>query len=148
MGLSIAQFNMQASQSAVGFDAIKTFMGIASLGFGIKGLVGGDIGGTGLEASDFIGDASPASLAGGLAGDVGSLTNGIFNMQTQEQKYQYLLHGKKGDMSRTSNERLSVSNNAISYNNFALTFIFESPVEYEQLACINFCALNGYILER
>lgn len=142
MGLSIAQFNMQASQSAVAFDAIKAWIGMgtaAATGFGAT---------TGADVSNFVGDASVASSMGGLVGDVGSLTNGIFNMQTQMQKYQYLLHGKKGDMSRTSNERLSVSNNAISYNNFALTFIFENPVYYEQLACINFCALNGYIIER
>ena len=142
MGLSIAQFNMQASQSAVAFDAIKAWIGMgtaAATGLGAT---------TGADVSNFVGDASVSSSMGGLVGDIGSLTNGVFNMETQEQKYQYLLHGKKGDMSRTSNERLSVSNNAISYNNFALTFIFENPVYYEQLACINFCMLNGYILER
>lgn len=142
MGLSIAQFNMQAAQSAVVFDAIKSFLGLGTAATTLYGV------GTGADVSGFVGDASVSSSVGGFVGDVGSLTNGIFNMQTQEQKYQYLLNGKKGDMSRTSNERLSVSNNAISYNNFALTFIFECPVEYEQLACINFCALNGYILER
>ena len=84
----------------------------------------------------------------GIEKAVQNETNDTFNEMTQQQEYNYLKTGKKGDMSRTSNERLATNNNAIAYNNFLVSFVFEYPPMYEQIIAINYCILNGYLVDK
>ena len=67
---------------------------------------------------------------------------------SQQLDYNYMVSGMKGDMTRSSNERLAVDGNIIAYNNYDLTFIFEYPVNYELYMAINYCILNGYVVNR
>lgn len=116
--LNIAHYGLQKSQADLTFDAMKETTGFFSGGIG------------------------------GAINGAESLTNGTFSEMTQQQEYNYLKTGKKQDMSRTSNERLATNNNAIAYNNFLVSFVFEYPPEYEQIIAINYCILNGYILNK
>ena len=77
-----------------------------------------------------------------------SLTGSIFGEKIQQQEYNYLKTGKQEDMSRVANQRLATNNNSITYNDWLLAFIFESPVQYEQNLVANYCMLNGYIVDR
>ena len=124
--LNIAHYGLQKSQADLAFDAMKAASGV------IGGFFDGGIGG---------------AISGAING-AESLTNGTFNEMSQQQEYNYLKTGKKGDMSRTSNARLATNNNAIAYNNFLVSFIFEYPPMYEQIIAINYCILNGYILDK
>lgn len=85
---------------------------------------------------------------GALNSFAGSETSNIFNYYSQEAQYNYLKTGKQQDMSRVGNERLATNNNVIAYNNYLLTFIFERPVQYELNLVMNYCLLNGYVLNR
>lgn len=92
-------------------------------------------------------------LFGGISlksavGSTAGITSAIFNEEMQQQSYNYLKTGKREDMSRVSNERLATNNNVISYYNYLLSFVFEYPVQYEQLLATNYCILNGYVLKR
>ena len=144
MGLNIAHYNLQAQQADIVFNGLKVASATARLG--AVGVADAD------PFSDLLSPMSAVNstfnAVDGVINSTEQLTNSIFSCMSQNQEYQYELHGKKGDMSRTANERLSVSNNIISYNNFALTFIWEQPVNYEQQAAINYIMFNGYILER
>ena len=96
-------------------------------------------------------DLFSSFFSGGISGvekAVENETNSTFNEMTQQQEYNYLKTGKKGDMSRTSNERLATNNNAIAYNNFLVSFVFEYPPMYEQIIAINYCILNGYLVDK
>lgn len=96
-------------------------------------------------------DLFSSFFSGGISGvekAVENETNSTFNEMTQQQEYNYLKTGKKQDMSRTSNERLATNNNAIAYNNFLVSFVFEYPPEYEQIIAINYCILNGYVVDK
>lgn len=77
-----------------------------------------------------------------------SLLGSVFNEKIQQQEYNYLNTGKQQDMSRVGNERLATTNNVIAYNNYLLTFVFERPVQYEINLIINYCMLNGYVVDR
>lgn len=124
--LNIAHYGLQKSQADLAFDTIKAATGAVSGFFsgGIEGAINGAVNGA------------------------ESLTNGTFNELTQQTEYNYLKTGKKADMSRTSNARLATNNNAISYNNFTVSFVFECPPQYEQNLVVNYCYLNGYVLNR
>lgn len=124
--LNIAHYGLQKSQADLAFDSIKAATGAVSGFFsgGISGAVNGAVNGA------------------------ESLTNGTFNELTQQTEYNYLNTGKKADMSRTSNARLATNNNAISYNNFTVSFVFECPPQYEQNIAVAYCYLNGYVLNR
>ena len=124
--LNIAHYGLQKSQADLGFDAMKAATGT------ISGFFDGGIGG---------------AINGAING-AESLTNGTFNEMSQQQEYNYLKTGKKADMSRTSNARLATNNNAIAYNNFLVSFVFEYPPEYEQIIAINYCILNGYVVDK
>ena len=109
--LNIAHYGLQKAQADLAFDAMKAATGT------ISGFFDGGIGG---------------AINGAING-AESLTNGTFNEMSQQQQYNYLKTGKKADMSRTSNARLATNNNAIAYNNFLVSFVFEYPPEYEPL---------------
>ena len=144
MGLSIAHYNLQSSQADVGFNTARLASNVARVA-AIGGAMGDPI-------SDLFNSVKNVNTMFNAVDDVinsgEQLTNSIFGMMSQKQEYQYQLHGKQKDMSRTANERLAVSNNIISYNNFALTYIWEQPVAYEIQVAINYVMFNGYILER
>lgn len=116
--LNIAHYGLQKSQADLAFDSLNMF------------------------TSFFSGGLS------GVAKTVESETNSVFNEMSQQQQYNYLKTGKKQDMTRTANERLATNNNAIAYNNFLVSFIFEYPPMYEQIIAINYCILNGYVLDK
>lgn len=124
--LNIAHYDLQKSQADIAFDSMNAADGIFS-GFMSSGIMG--------------------AISGAING-AENITNGTFNELSQQQEYNYLNTGKCKDMSRISNERLATNNNAISYNNFTLSFIFETPPQYEQNLAINYCMLNGYVLDR
>ena len=124
--LNIAHYGLQKAQADLAFDAMKAATGT------ISGFFDGGIGG---------------AINGAING-AESLTNGTFNEMSQQQQYNYLKTGKKADMSRTSNARLATNNNAIAYNNFLVSFVFEYPPEYEQIIAINYCILNGYVVDK
>ncbi|MBO6073245.1 hypothetical protein J6P59_06625 [bacterium] len=125
-GLNIAHYDLQKSQADIAFDSMNAADGIFS-GFMSGGIMG--------------------AISGAING-AKNITNGTFNELSQQQEYNYLNTGKRKDMSRISNERLATNNNVISYNNFTLSFIFETPPQYEQNLAINYCMLNGYVLDR
>lgn len=144
MGLNITHYSAQAAQADVGFNTAKVVAATARLAT----LAGADedplnylFGATSTVNSTF-------NAIDGVINSSEQLTNSIFSCMSQTQEYKYQLHGKQQDMSRTANERLSVSNNIISYNNFALTFIWEQPVNYDVLVAYNYITFNGYIVER
>lgn len=124
--LNIAHYSLQKSQADLAFDTIKAATG------GIEGFFSGGIEGA----------------INGAVNGAESVTNGTFNELTQQTEYNYLKTGKKADMSRTSNARLATNNNAISYNNFTVSFVFECPPQYEQNLVVNYCYLNGYVVNR
>ena len=124
--LNVAHFGLQQAQANIAFAAIN------GIGSAVGSFFDGDFGAMG---------ASIAGIASGL-------TNASFNEMSQQVQYNYLKTGKKKDMTRISNERLATNNNVLSYNNYLLTFIFESPVAYEQNMIANYCILNGYVLDR
>ena len=99
-----------------------------------------------------VGDIFDPANWGDLGGAIGrlgeGLTNNSFSELEQQQQYNYLKTGKGQDMSRASNERLATNNNLIAYNNNLLSFVFEMPVQYELNLAINYCLLNGYVLDR
>ena len=134
MGKNITHYKLQEAQADVGFNTAR--VATATIGGAIGGFFDGGIAGA----------ISGAANAAVNAGE--DLTNSIFNEMSQSQEYNYYVHGMKGDMTRTSNERLSVENNIIAYNNSNLCFIFEWPVNYELYLVVNYCALNGYIVKR
>lgn len=144
MGLNIAHYNLQDSQANIGFNAAKVVASTARLA-AVSGVAMDPL-------NDFLNPLgtvnSEFNAVDSVINNTQALTNSIFSCMSQTQEYQYQLHGKQQDMSRTANERLAVSNNIISYNNFALTFIWEQPVEYEQWVAYNYVTFNGYILER
>ena len=121
--LNIAHYGLQQSQANVAFNALGGF------GSMISGLFDGKLFSPGFNTA-------------------GDLTGSIFGELTQQQEYNYLKTGKQQDMSRVSNQRLATNNNAISYNDYLIAFIFEYPVVYEQNLVVNYCILNGYILDR
>ena len=144
MGLNIAHYNLQAQQADVGFNTAKVVASTARVAA---------LGAADMDPMDYLFGAtstvnSTFNAIDGVINSTEQLTNSIFSCMSQSQEYQYQLHGKKGDMSRTANERLAVSNNIISYNNFALSFVWEQPIEYEQQVAYNYIMFNGYILER
>lgn len=144
MGLNIAHYNLQAQQADVGFNTAKVITAaarVAALGAADSDPMDYLFGATNTVNSTF-------NAIDGVINSSEQLTNSIFSCMSQSQEYQYQLHGKQQDMSRTANERLSVSNNIISYNNFALTFIWEQPVAYEQQVAYNYITFNGYIVEK
>ena len=104
--LNIAHYGLQKSQADLAFSSLDMVTSFFSGGF------------SGIEKA------------------VQNETNNTFNEMTQQQEYNYLKTGKKGDMSRTSNERLATNNNAIAYNNFLVSFVFEYPPMYEQIIAI------------
>ena len=111
MGKNITHYKLQEAQADVGFNTAR--VATATIGGAIGGFFDGGIAGA----------ISGAANAAVNAGE--DLTNSIFNEMSQSQEYNYYVHGMKGDMTRTSNERLSVENNIIAYNNSNLCFIFE-----------------------
>ena len=119
MGLNIAHYNLQAKQADVGFNTARLASNVARVA--AVGLAADN------PISDMFNSVKNVNTMFNAVDDVinsgEQLTNSIFGMMSQQQEYNYQLHGKQGDMSRTANERLAVSNNIISYNNFALTFI-------------------------
>lgn len=144
MSLNVTHYSLQAKQADVGFNAARLASNVARVA--AVGVAADN------PISDMFNSVKNVNTMFNAVDDVinsgEQLTNSIFGMMSQQQEYNYLLHGKQADMSRTANERLAVSNNIISYNNFALTFIWEQPVTYEQQVAINYVMFNGYILEK
>lgn len=132
MGKNVSHLKLQEDQADIGFNAAR--VATATIAGGIGGFFDGGI----------VGAISGAANAAVNAGE--DLNNSIFTEMTQQQDYNYITHGMKGDMTRSSNERLAVEANIISYNNCDLTFIFEYPVNYEIYMAVNYCALNGYVV--
>lgn len=132
MAKNVSHLKLQEDQADIGFNAAR--VATATLAGGIGGFFDGGI----------MGAISGAANAAVNAGE--DLNNSIFTEMTQQQDYNYITHGMKGDMTRSSNERLAVEANIISYNNCDLTFIFEYPVSYEIYMAVNYCSLNGYVV--
>ncbi len=132
MAKNVSHLKLQEDQADIGFNAAR--VATATIAGGIGGFFDGGI----------VGAISGAANAAVNAGE--DLNNSIFTEMTQQQDYNYITHGMKGDMTRSSNERLAVEANIISYNNCDLTFIFEYPVNYEIYMGVNYCALNGYVV--
>ena len=132
MGLNISHFKLQEAQANVGLGIARSVADFAT-------------------SSDWLADVDSDNLSqsvnNGLEALQGAVDSG-FNASCQNANYTYLQYGKKMDMSRVSNERLATGNSANSYQNYLLTFIFEWPVAYENLAIFNYALLNGYILEK
>lgn len=134
MSKNVSHLKLQEDQADIGFNAAR--VATATIAGGIGGFFDGGI----------MGAISGAANAAVNAGE--DLNNSIFTEMTQQQDYNYITHGMKGDMTRSSNERLAVEANIISYNNCDLTFIFEYPVDMELYMCVNYCILNGYVVGR
>ena len=134
MGKNVSHLKLQEDQADIGFNAAR--VATSTISAGIDGFFDGGIAGA-------ISGAANAAINSGE-----DLTNSIFTEMSQQLDYNYITHGMKGDMTRSSNERLAVDGNIISYNNCDLTFIFEYPVNYELYMVINYCVLNGYVVSR
>lgn len=132
MGLNISHFKLQEAQANVGLGIARSVADFATSGDWL---------------ADVDSDNLSNSVNDGLEALQGAVDSG-FNASCQNANYTYLQYGKKMDMSRVSNERLATGNSANSYQNYLLTFIFEWPVSYENLAIYNYALLNGYILEK
>ena len=125
--LNVSHYALQNAQANIAWGAISSL---------------GEI------VGDIFDPANWGDLGGAIGGLGQGLTNNSFAELEQQQQYNYLKTGKQQDMSRASNERLATNNNVISYNNNLLSFVFEMPVQYECNLVINYCMLNGYILDR
>lgn len=66
----------------------------------------------------------------------------------QQDKLNYMRTGMKADYSRTSNLRVSASSNINTLYDSSYIWIYEYIPAFEQIAVINYYALNGYLLER
>lgn len=125
--LNVSHYALQNAQANIAWGAISSL---------------GEI------VGDIFDPANWGDLGGAIGGLGQGLTNNSFSELEQQQQYNYLKTGKQQDMTRASNERLATNNNMISYNNNLLSFVFEMPVQYECNLVINYCMLNGYILDR
>ena len=66
----------------------------------------------------------------------------------QADKYNYLAYGKEQDMTRVSNMRVSSTSSLNVENNVEYCMVAEVPPLYEQIAVVNYYALNGYLVDK
>lgn len=149
VALNIAHYQLQNAQLNIASQFFSGLTSASDSGLRYGGLLS-DL----QEAGVGMGGLTAFGVGAGLGGlsMIGNTITSLFGSFNQEHiqqaEYNYLKSGKKGDMSRVANERLAVNNNAVAYQNYLLSFVFEYPVKFEQIQIINYCILNGYVLEK
>lgn len=149
VALNIAHYQLQNAQLNIASQFFSGITGASDAGLRYGGLAS-DLMDSGIGAGGMLSFGLGTGI--NALSMVGNMITGLFGAFNQEHiqqaEYNYLKSGKKGDMSRVANERLAVNNNAVAYQNYLLSFVFEYPVELEQIQIINYCILNGYVLEK
>lgn len=149
VALNIAHYQLQNAQLNIASQFFSGITGASDSGLRYGGLAS-DLRDAGVGAGGMLTFGIGAGI--NAIASVGNVLTGLFGAFNQEHiqqaEYNYLKSEKKGDMSRVANERLAVNNNAVAYQNYLLSFVFEYPVELEQIQIINYCILNGYVLEK